>query len=499
MKWFPLSAIILCFVWGSSSFANVNEAGGAFPTPAVESAFQSLLELDFEKTGEYIKVIKEQVPGHPVSYLLENYIDFLTLFIGEDERDYERLIAHKDMRIDAIRRTSKQSPYYRFSEAHIRLQWALVMLKFDHRIRAFKEISNAYYLIEKNRKAFPGFLPDQMSYGFIQAILGAMPEDLKWWVSWIGIEGDVDEGIKALKSVLGAEGEARMFVPEAVGMLSFILVNFKNDPSAAVRLVEQSGFHSSQSLLSIFLQAHLALKRHKASEALEILKQTAHTRDALFPFLYLDYMKGLALLELMDPRAEQYFKHYIRAFKGRHYIKEALQKLAWCDVLFHEGKSYKRIMQVCMSKGAAETDADKAAKREAEEAEMPDKLLLRARLLFDGGAFDRAMELLRNPDIRFAGDPYKKGVAYYLQGRIYEMKKEFPQAIHAYQELLGNEDIKGDYRYSNAHLHLGYMYAQLGKKALAEKHFRSVLALHPTRYKNSLHAKATAGINQLSH
>ncbi len=467
--------------------------------PEMTRVYEQILDLRFEEARVQLNSIKRISPDNPMVYLLENYIDFLTLFIGEREADYDRLFAHKDERIRRIRHTSKTSPYYRFTEAHIRLQWALVMLKFGHRLRAFKEISNAYYLIDKNKSAYPDFLPNRMTYGFIQAILGALPSELRWWVSWIGIEGDIEEGVRQVKSVLHATGEAKVFIPEAIGMLSFIFVNFKNDPQAAYDLVSTANLKSGPSILIRFIKAHLALKQNNAGTALNILSTTKMNNPSQLPFLYLEYMKGLAYLQSLDPRAEQYIHHFITDFKGRHYIKEAYQKLAWCDLLFHGGKRYSQIMHLCEQKGVADTDADKAALEEARKGTQPDRDLLKARLLFDGGYYQMAMNILVSAQRRLSAHPYSRMVMQYQKGRIFEKKEDIFHAIQSYRKVLGIHKYPEDYRLCNASVHLGYIYQKMGNYTLARQYFEQALALEPDQYKTSLHAKATAGLNQLEH
>ncbi len=494
MKVFRSILLLFLVLFSVRSFA-IESPEGAI-TPTVRTIYSHILDLELEKAQRQINLLKVQTPDNPMVYLLENYIDFLTLFIGEDTRDYDRLLPNKDRRIRAIRMTSKNSAYYRFTEAHIRLQWALVMIKMEHRVKAFKEISDAYFLLKKNREDFPEFLPNKMTYGFIRAILGAMPKDVRWWVSWIGIEGNINRGLEEVKSIVKASGEERMFLPEAMGMLSFIYINFKNAPSQAYNYIHSPEFARVDGRLAEFARAHVFIKRHDASGALVILNSISKSgTDLSFP--YLDFMKGMAYMQSLNPKAEKHFNHFIQTFKGRHYLKEAYQKLAWCDVLFHQGKQYDRYMADCQRVGVAVTDADKAALEEAKSKVKPNKYLLQARVLLDGGYYDQSLDILEQITALFQVFPHRTMVVNYLKARNYEQKQNWFHAIRFYKEVVKAVAYDTDYRLCNAAYHLGVIYARLGNVKLAKYYYHMALGRSPDRYELSIHSKATAGLNLL--
>jgi len=108
-------------------------------SPEAEHAYKLIFQLRLREAGRAIDEIKHSDPDNYVVYFLENYIDFFTLFIGENAADLKRLRNNKDVRLNKINKTDISSPYYLYCRAEINLQWALARLKFEEYTRAFFE------------------------------------------------------------------------------------------------------------------------------------------------------------------------------------------------------------------------------------------------------------------------------------------------------------------------------------------------------------------------
>src|SRR5690606_20326700 len=85
---------------------------------------------------------------------------------------------------------------------------------------------------------------------------------------------------------------------------------------------------------------------------------------------------------------------FVNNFKGKFYVKEALQRLSWAYFLKGDMATAKRYRNLVLQRGNTETDADKQALKEAKSGKWPDPLLLKARLMSDGGFYEEARDLL---------------------------------------------------------------------------------------------------------
>jgi len=62
-------------------------------------------------------------------------------------------------------------------------------------------------------------------------------------------------------------------------------------------------------------------------------------------------MMGLTKLYRLDEGAEDDFLKFIKYQKGKSYIKEAYQKLAWNALIHGDEEQYKQYMALCKTKG----------------------------------------------------------------------------------------------------------------------------------------------------
>ena len=96
---------------------------------------------------------------------------------------------------------------------------------------------------------------------------------------------------------------------------------------------------------------------------------------------------------------------FLSHFKGKFYVKDAWEKLAWCYYLQGNMTAANNARQMVLKKGSTDTDADKQANKDAKSARWPNTILLKARLLSDGGYNTQAMAMLEwKNSKRFSAD-----------------------------------------------------------------------------------------------
>jgi len=80
------------------------DAEGIFEfSPNVESAYQLSLSLRLDEAREQLTYEKSQNPDNLLPLLIEDYIDFFTIFINEDKAEFDRLEYNKERRLQRIR------------------------------------------------------------------------------------------------------------------------------------------------------------------------------------------------------------------------------------------------------------------------------------------------------------------------------------------------------------------------------------------------------------
>src|SRR5687768_17366814 len=84
-----------------------------------QQAYREIMKLRFETGRNLLAAEKKQNPSNRIPFLLENYIDFLTIYISEDKAFFEKAEPRKEARLNSLRKGDKSSPYYLYSQAEI--------------------------------------------------------------------------------------------------------------------------------------------------------------------------------------------------------------------------------------------------------------------------------------------------------------------------------------------------------------------------------------------
>lgn len=461
--------------------------------------------MRFEDAKQSIGMEKKEKPSNKIPVYLDNYLDFLTLFIDENPEQFKKLNRNEYTRLKILEQADDHSPYYRFCLAQVRLQWAFIRLKFGEYIAAVSDIKRASDLLEKNQSQYPGFLLNYSGLAIIHTIAGLVPDQYKWLSNLLGFEGSVEQGtaeLKLLATYNGNDEVIKMYQPEILFYLAFIEVNLKKDKSEALQILklseESAGMNEyMKNPLMVFSMASILMKNGFNDKAIELLAAHPDSRDR-FPIHYLDYMMGLAKLNRLDPDAGVYFSRFISSFHGLNYIKSAYQKLAWTYLIQGNAEKYNENITLIMDHGTAVVDEDKQALSEARKKEAPNITLLRARFLFDGGYYDRAIHELLDRTLKEFIFTKKDLLEYtYRMGRIYHETANFPKAFQYYNQTIKLGSGQPWYYAANAALQIGLINENAGNMRGAEKYYQLCLSMHYEEYKNSLSQKAKAGLKRV--
>ena len=140
---------------------------------------------------------------------------------------------------------------------------------------------------------------------------------------------------------------------------------------------------------------------------------------------------------------------------------------------------------------------NKQAYKEAKEGKMPNRTLLKGRLLFDGAYFDKALTVLNsNQAFKTAAERLE---CHYRFGRIYEGLGDNKLAVEYYKKTIEeNETVEGNYFFApKASLQLAKLYERQNEKETALLYFKKCLRFKNHEYKDSIDQQAKAGVNRL--
>lgn len=470
-------------------------------SPTAKDAYRKATSLRFAEAKLMLSQMQAAEPDNLMALFVENYVDFFTVFIDEDKDEYRRLLKNMDKRLDKISRGDRNSPYYLYAQAEIRLQWAILRGKFGEYLTAINETKQAYALLEENRRKFPDFVANQKSLGILHALVGNVPDEYKWAIKLFGgMDGTIEQGLREVESVIAHARRERDFVfgEESLVAYSFLLLHLGNQTETAWTTLKTANLNPTENPLAAFALANLAMKTGKNDEAIKIL-ESCPTGGAFHPFHYRNFMLGLAKLQRLDWDAYKPLEAFVQQFKGMYGVKEAYQKLAWFHLVAGDPAGYKTYIAKAKTHGSDRFEPDKAALREANSGEMPDANLLRARLLFDGGYSQRAYDLLKNAAGVYASNP-KLNLEYnYRMGRITHRMGRTQEAVRFFEQTIQTGEKSPLHFACNAALQLGTLQEEKKDWKNARAAYQKCLDINPDDYGASLHARAKAGLNRLKN
>ncbi len=465
---------------------------------SAKDTYGKITGLRFEEARALLGRMQQGEPDNLIAIYLENYLDFFTVFVNDDRSEYQRLARNMDSRLDRIARGPTNSPWFLYTQAEIRLHWAITRSRYNDFLAAMSDIKQAYALLEENRRKFPDFAPNKKSLGVMHALIGNVPEEYRWTVKVLGgMEGTTEQGLRELEEVLAyAKTTAFIFEDETVVAYAYLQLFLNNQGETAWNILKNSKLTPKTNPLAAFAMATVAMRTGRNEEAVRLLQECPEG-GAYAPFYLRYYLLGLAKLRRLDSDANKPLEIFVRQFKGENNLKEAYQKLAWYHLALGNENGYHTYLNYAKLKGAARTEGDKAALREAEKGEMPDRQLLKARLLFDGGYYPRAHDLLKNHAADYAGDR-KKNLEYtYRLGRITHKTGKTAEAVRLYTQTMDGGAKDPWYFACNAALQLGLLYEEKKDFAAARAAFKRCLGMKPEEYAGSLHAQAKAGLGRV--
>ena len=340
----------------------------------IRLAYDRVLSLRLAEARTQTALLRQAAPDNLLVHLVEDYIDFFTVYVSEDEAAYERLKPNRSKRLELLEAGDTDSPYYLYSQAEVYLHWALLRLRFEDYLGAFSDINRANKLLQRNQERYPDFMPNLKDLGVLHAAVSTVPDHLRWGVElFSSLKGDLALGRKELQRVVdyAATHPEFPFADEARALNAYVLLHLEGDPAAAWTAVQRAGYQPAQNPLHSFLLANIAMRTGHNEAAIRYLEQCPRGTQYL-PFPYLHHMRGLAYLRQLDAkRAQPSFERFLQQWQGQHFRRETWQKLAWCALLQDNPSGYRRYLDKVNQEAKSSAGGDANATREAADSRTP--------------------------------------------------------------------------------------------------------------------------------
>jgi tetratricopeptide (TPR) repeat protein len=455
----------------------------------IPDILRQILSLQFESADSLIADLGKDHEMGPGIIYLSNYLEFLDVLVTGDRPGYERYLPASLARLDSIQSVYGHLPGRLPLISAIHLQSSLLAVLHGDNLKAARHFYMARRTFQQAESARPGYPFNDKLEGLILLLAAFAPAEYHWLLSIFGIQGDMELGLERLTEYHeGTSGTDRLE--------SCLILLCARQLAGEGEWERQDDCGKDTLTLHRYFHAHHALRSGNSREVIELLdawQQDPGEED----LIYTELLLGEAFLNSSDPRAVNHLLHFLEHSHGDHFIKTAWHKLSWYHLLHGDSTAYLQARDNVIQRGSTILDADKQALLEANEDGLPNAVLLRSRLYFDGGYYRKSFETLQeiNPG-ELAGR--KDSLEYtYRLARIADRLGKKDDAIAGYREVM--ESGMGSIWYfpSNAALHLGIIYEAMGDTVQALKSYQTCLKMKHSVYKNSIGNKAKGGIGRL--
>ena len=460
-----------------------------------QQAYKEIGQLKIASGKALIDKAKQQNSNNLIPIFLESYIDVLELFFNENTAEYKLRKAAFNDRINLLKKGSETSPFHKFCLSNAYLHKAIISIRYGENFGAALDSKKAYSLIKDNRKLFSTFAPNDMLYGSLQAVTGTIPKGYKWLASILGMKGSVTEGMKILNNFINSNDPwAKLFSNESELMFCYLNYYIDNKKEETLQHLQSGKLDIVNNHLFAYMASNLAINNKQTELGKSIIlnrnKSAIYMQTPIW-----DMQMGYAYMHKLDLQdAINSFEKYSANFKGNFYVKDIYQKLSWAYYLQGNMVAAQKARGNVLTKGNTEAEADKQALKEAKENKWANVLLLKSRLLNDGGYNNEALKMLAGKTVESYTNEEEKLEFVYRLGRIYDDINKADDALKYYQQAIDLGKERTEYYAARAALQIAMIYEKKGNKTDAIKYYNACLDMDEHDYKNSLDQRAKSGI-----
>lgn len=443
-------------------------------------------------------------PGNLMAVYLADYEDCIVLLLNCDPAEYDKRAPNMAARIAQLEKGGDVSPWYRLCKAGIYMHRAIVDIRFGAQYKAALNFRRSFSLLKENKELFPAFEYNDIFLGLEEAVVGALPGSYKWLASVLGMKGSVKNGTAHLAAFLATHNSSHPLYSETVLYYLYARFYLLSEQQEVWNFLNSSQFSTQGNLLNAFVKTNIALDYRKSDAAIATLTSSVSKNNFdAYPIFY--NQMGMALLTRADTGCVYYLQEYLQKTRSGLYIKDSWQKMALAYYVNNNKTDAQKCLALAATQGNSRLDADKQAKRFAENGVWPLRPLLEARLLTEGGYYERSLAILeeiKEGALANAGD---KAEYYYRMGRVQQelaehgqSKQYFLPALKNYSNAITVGKQRHEQFAARAALQMGKIYEVLGMHKEAMHSYNECLDMPAHDFQNSIDQQAKAGVNRVS-
>ena len=364
------------------------------------------------------------------------------------------------------------------SELH--LQKGIVDYQHDNTLKAVRNFSTAYsYWKECNSKSYDLPEYDKLA-GIFNLLIGNLPQPYSQWVSWFGFNGDTQTGFEYLENYLRRQHPNTGDQYEALLYLSFSYLKFGQDEKVIKSFVEKY----ASTKIPDFLQSILLRCANKIRDP--FLCASFFEKRSDFPPLV--YLKGKYAVQKGYDGAPKILNRYLNMIHNEEFRADAYRYLSWHYLLNGQPIKYENYRDSIRVLTEFPTSEDRQARYEAKLDGKQDTLLLKARMLFDIGAYKEAQKALIGYS-QNNGSVKKYPEFHYRLGRSFYAMGDTLNALNCFSETIALPDKDKRYFRPYAALYAAEIYLSRNDTLKGAEMIQKAKALNEGEYQYTIGQK----------
>ena len=485
-------SVFLCTLFICASLGIEGQGRWEAADPLV-GLHQDILDLKLHSASQELTALSSGQEENLYLALLGARWAFFSAYIPDHQGAY---LAHEqffDAQLERISKGPSEQLRTHMAAAELHLIKAFLELKYGsswgmalHGYRSWKALNRAL-------KLAPNHPMVKYGKGIFEMTIGSLPENYRFFVRLIGLDGSVARGKQLVEEAMEDERlrEDPFFFPEYAYMSCMIRYQLFEDSRV---LLSDHGISVETSSFFTYMQVLQLQQRGEHERALELLLRNSKISGrTVYPLM--DLVTGKALLNKQDPTASDHFYRYLNRYKGDNHKKAAYRYLYWHCALADLPATGIEMLKQARSL-PVRSDMDRQAE---EDLKDPQALsLIRVGLLYDGGYDEQAMSILDDPGIRSAlrsssdrmAYHHRRGLIEFRMGRMEAAKASFEQALQLCE--------RNSFGCAQSWLFSGRIFAAEGNDHEAKRRFGKVLEQDGFAYFESLQQKARTRLEAMN-
>lgn len=395
-------------------------------TPANNCHCASAMEAVYNFDSNTFDNEIHQIANETIVSYLREYNNLMHYVANNNEANYKTFLASNSKAISAIDKCDLPE---RFAiKSNLLLHKGLVEVSKGDALTGAMAIFKSYRAFKEGEKKSPTYIGQLKLRGVYNIVFSQIPDDMKSLTGFFGIEhGNLKQGLQQITEYISLVDNVRGLQQESL-LLSFAHFFFSEQNTVNEQLAQK--MRQSKSPVVIYTYILNLGKKNKGAEADQIFESLPHATFKSFPLLAHQQCK-FALRRLDVTSALEAAKTFDNYYRGISCRADMMLLKSWAYKILNNDELGQKAANECI-KTPHISNTDEVAINEAKLYKTIDINLLKARLLFEYGLYDKALAAISDCHVQ----NNNKIEYHYRLARILHNKKNSAKAIEEYNKAI---------------------------------------------------------------